>query len=154
MTVETDKEQIKQSVIKPWQFQPNQSGNPSGRPPGTKNKATVTAEIGLETLERIEAMSQPELVNYIIKRVPGAVLRVACMTEEETYEAMLLKLAVGGLTSHDARDTLNYIREWLDRKKGKPVGSSPQIQLAASGDLNVTIRLVDAAGNVEMIEGY
>jgi len=145
MMVETDKKQQKQSVLNPWQFQPGKSGNPAGRPCGSKNKATIAAEIGAETLERIEAMSKPELVNYIIKRVPGAVLRVACMTEEETYQAMLHKLAVGGLTSDDARDTLNYIREWIDRKKGKPVGTAPNINIGAgSGEKKIQIVFMNA----------
>ena len=30
------------SELKPWRFQPGQSGNPTGRPPGARNKLTET----------------------------------------------------------------------------------------------------------------
>ena len=44
----TENSESKQSVDKPWQFKPGQSGNPDGRPKGARNAATVAAEALLD----------------------------------------------------------------------------------------------------------
>ncbi len=85
----------------------------------------------------------------------------ATMTDEETAQAMLDVLAETALKpvlhgtsmKADITSRLTAVERWLDRKKGKPVGTSPLVQIGAAGDLNVMIRLVDSAGNVEVIEG-
>jgi len=128
------------------------SGHPYGRPVGSKNKANLGGPISQETLNLLETLSKDDLIG-VIRRVSGAIWAVGVLTEEETYQAMLDKLAIIGLTTDDVKDSLSYIKEWIDRKKGKPIGTSPTVQIGTSGDLNVMIRLVDAAGKVETIQG-
>ncbi len=120
MEFETDEIQSLQLKNKPWQFQPGESGNPGGKPRGTKNKETIAEEIGEETLAKIKEMPKSELIDLIM-RVSGAMWGVGIMNEEQTAEAMLLKIAINGLTSNDAKTTLENVNAWLDRKKGKAV---------------------------------
>ena len=43
MSQPTKNTDSKSDQLKPWLFQPGQSGNPAGKPPGTKHKATQAA---------------------------------------------------------------------------------------------------------------
>ena len=133
-------------------FAPGVSGNIYGRELGSKNKANLGGPISQETLNLLETLSKEELIG-IIRRVSGAIWAVGIMSEQETYQAMLDKLAIIGLTTNDVKDSLSYIKEWIDRKKGKPVGTSHTVQIGTTGDLNVMIRLVDSQGKIETIEG-
>jgi len=85
--------------------------------------------------------------------VSGAVWGIALKTDEEAYDAICLKLLNAGLADDNISRSLPALKEWLDRRRGKPAGTSPTVQIASSGDLNVMIRLVDSAGNVESIKG-
>jgi len=119
-----------------------------------------SSPISAADLARIEGMSREELVALCWRFACQCGL-VATMTDEETAQAMLDILAetalkpvlYGTSMKADITSRLTAVERWLDRKKGKPVGTSPLIQLGASGDLKVMIRLVDSAGNVEVIEG-
>ena len=119
-----------------------------------------SCDLTASDLSRLEEMTREELV-ALCKRFAAQCGLAATMTDEETAQAMLDVLAETALrpvihgTSMKADITarMTAIEKWMDRKKGKPVGTSPTIQLGASGDLNVMIRLVDSAGNIEMIEG-
>ncbi len=106
--------------------------------------------------------------SYTIDQLKTLVRRLICqcgyaatITDEETAQAMLDVLAETALKpvlhgtsmKADITSRLTAVERWLDRKKGKPIGTSPLVQIGAGGDLNVMIRLVDAAGNVEVIEG-
>lgn len=48
MPKKTDNAVSKPDKGKPWQFQPGQSGNPAGKPPGTLHRATQAALVLLE----------------------------------------------------------------------------------------------------------
>jgi hypothetical protein len=48
MEKETEKTDKKQSHDKPWQFPAGESGNPSGRPKGSRNRATIAMQSLLE----------------------------------------------------------------------------------------------------------
>lgn len=123
-------------------------------------KTAITAPVSTNDLDRLDNMSREELAT-LCRRFACQCGLVTTMTDEETAQAMLDILAetalkpvlYGTSMKADITSRLTAVERWLDRKKGKPVGSSPTIQLGAAGDLNVMIRLVDSAGNVELIEG-
>lgn len=46
--IETENTVTRTDKNKPWQFQPGQSGNPAGKPKGTKHKATLAVATLLE----------------------------------------------------------------------------------------------------------
>lgn len=48
ITVKTENTVTKTDENKPWQFQPGVSGNPNGKPPGTRHKATQAMMTMLE----------------------------------------------------------------------------------------------------------
>ena len=122
MMLESDNKQEIQLKSKPWQFQPGVSGNPLGRPAGTKNHATITAEIGAETLDKLEGMTKRELI-ALIRRVSVAMWGIGVMTDDEAYDAICLKLLHGGLAQTDMWKALPPLKEWTDRKRGKPAQS-------------------------------
>ncbi len=74
MTDKTDKEQ---SQDKPWQFAPGESGNPSGRPRGSRNKATLAVLALMEneaeeiTRKAIEAAKAGDMaaIKLILERL-------------------------------------------------------------------------------------
>jgi hypothetical protein len=70
-------------------------------------------------LAKLEGLSKPELI-ALIRRACLDKARVMLMGEEEQAKAMLDTLAIMALTSDDDKAVLNAIREWLDRKQGKP----------------------------------
>ena len=135
-------------------FPPGNNANPHGRGAGVLNKATPFKEGTLtpETLATLETLSKPQLI-ALIKKVSGAVWGIALKTDEEAYDAICLKLLNAGLADDNISRSLPALKEWLDRRRGKPAGTSPTVQIASAGDLNVMIRLVDSAGNVESIKG-
>lgn len=47
-TTSTENAVSKTDKNRPWQFQPGQSGNPAGKPPGTLHRATQAVQVMLE----------------------------------------------------------------------------------------------------------
>jgi hypothetical protein len=92
----------------------------AGRPPGIQNMPNLGGPLTNEILANLENLSKAQLIN-IIKRVGGAIWGVGLMTDDEAYEAVRLKLLHTGLTSDSANTSLNVIKEWIDRTKGKAV---------------------------------
>ena len=110
----------KNKPARPWLFPPGKSGNPGGRPSGIKNMPDLGGPLTNEILANLENLSKAQLIN-IIKRVGGAIWGVGIMTDDEAYEAVRLKLLHTGLTSESANSSLNVLKEWIDRTKGKAV---------------------------------
>lgn len=81
----------------------------------------VTAPFEVDRTKLAE-MSKSELI-ALICRVGGAVWGVGIMTDDEAYEAACLKLLHGGLTEKDVWKALPTLKEWMDRRKGKPAQS-------------------------------
>lgn len=126
----------------------------------SREQSPANAPLSDEELFGLDSMSREELI-ALVRRFACQCGLVATMSDDETAQAMLdilaetaLKPVLHGTSMKaDIASRLTAVERWLDRKKGKPVGTSPLIQLGTSGDLNVMIRLVDSAGNVEVIEG-
>ncbi len=124
---------------------------------GTSDKTPALTE---EQIGGLDDMSREQLI-ALCRRFACQCGMVATMSDEETAQAMLDILAetalkpvlFGTSMKADITSRLTAVERWLDRKKGKPIGTSPLVQIANAGDLNVMIRLVDSAGNVELIEG-
>lgn len=70
-------------------------------------------------IAKLDDMSKVELIG-VIRRCYATKARVMLMGEEEQARAMLDALAVMALTGDDDKAVLSAIREWLDRKQGKP----------------------------------
>ncbi len=134
-------------------------GNPFPKNAGI-NRPEAQTPIASHELEKLEGMSRDELL-ALVRRFTCQCGYAATMTDEETAQAMMdtlaetaLKPVVHGTSMKaDIAARLTAVEKWLDRKKGKPIGSSPMVQIGASGGVNVMIRLVDSAGNIELIEG-
>jgi hypothetical protein len=56
MTQTTENTDINTDISKPWLFKPGQSGNPSGKPPGARHKATIAAQTLLDG--EVEALTR------------------------------------------------------------------------------------------------
>ncbi len=78
------------------------------------------AAISAEDMAKLDDMSRGELI-ALIRRVSGAIWGIGMLDEDRTAEAMMLKLAINGLTTQDTREALANISQWLDRKKGKAI---------------------------------
>ncbi len=149
-------DQRKQSLYDkmPQLFLPGQSGNPNGRPVGVKNEATIIAEFGQDTLDKLDKMPHKDLVK-LFKQTAGAAgwVKLGLLSQDDIKAATRLRLANIALHNKNDETSLRAISQMLDRLEGKPVGTSPTVQIGTTGDLNVMIRLVDAAGKVETIQG-
>lgn len=71
---------------------------------------------------KLEGMTKEELI-ALLKRIAGAFLGCAVMTDDEAYEAACLKLLHGGLSERDVWKALPTLKEWMDRRRGKPAQS-------------------------------
>lgn len=103
----------------------------------------VEAQTGIDaqTMAAIDQMPVNEL-RELIRSVSGAMWGIGLMDEDATAEAMLLRLAIDGLTTKDARQALANINAWLDRKQGKPVQSIKQ-DTTVSFDLKANTALLN-----------
>ncbi len=131
----TNLEQTKKRPISPGnkignRFKPGESGNPAGRPVGTKNVSTILREM-LERLAPDEITNMKLVKAFVIgKKVTNADVLAAC----------LLKLAI-------VDGELPAIREIIDRLDGKPKQS---LDLGnENGPLTITF---DFHSNAKLIE--
>lgn len=138
-------------------FPPGVSGNPAGKPAGTKNSVQLGGPITQETLDKLETFSKPELIK-LIRKVSGAVWGVGIMNDDEAFEAVRLKLLHTGLTSESANSSLNVLKEWVDRTKGKAPQSiamkidvDPISKLSADRLLKLEQSLAKMTGQEAMI---
>jgi len=92
------------------------------KPPPMKPVVNGLSSIDEQTLSQLENMPKEALIS-LIRRVSGAIWGIGLMTEEEAYEAACLKLLHGGLTERDIWKALPSLKEWMDRRKGKPAQS-------------------------------
>ena len=99
------------------------SGNPDGRVAGSENITSpwFTGELQLSDIERLQALTKSQLIALMTKL--GGIIGYALKSEEEIDEAMMLKLAYSGLTENQVHKYLPAIREYYDRRKGKPAQS-------------------------------
>lgn len=70
-----------------------------------------------DQLARIEDMSRDELIT-LARRCNAALGGVGVLSEDETAEALLLKISAHALSGRGI-DWLSSAREWFDRKRGK-----------------------------------
>lgn len=86
-----------------------------------KGNAPVATAQDVQELPSLDSLSREELI-ALIKRVSGAMGWVCSMTQEETAQAMLDKLALEALgRTAQAKDCISAINAWLDRTQGKAV---------------------------------
>lgn len=145
------------STQKPWLFQKGQVANPTGRPVGAKNMPNLGGPITQEILDKLETFSKPELIK-LIKKVSGAVWGIGIMNDDEAFEAVRLKLLHTGLTSESANSSLNVLKEWADRTKGKAPQSiamkidvDPLSKLSADRLLALEKTLAKVTGQESMV---
>jgi hypothetical protein len=68
-TDNTDEKQTRKPMEKPWLWKPGQSGNPAGRPKGSKNFTTLFRKAVKEVAKKLELGEDPDSVEIeIIKR--------------------------------------------------------------------------------------
>ncbi len=99
-------------------FAPGNVANPNGRGIGTPNKVQLGGPITQETIDKLETFSKSDLIK-LIRKVSGAIWGIGIMSDDEAFEAVRLKLLHTGLTSESANSSLNVLKEWSDRTKGK-----------------------------------
>lgn len=92
--------------------------NPTGRPVGAVNMPNLGGPLTNEILAKLDDFSKSDLIK-LIKKVGGAIWGVGIMSDDEAFEAVRLKLLHTGLTSESANSSLNVLKEWVDRTKGK-----------------------------------
>lgn len=114
-----------------WPFEPGQSGNPSGKPPGTRHKATLAAEVLLNgesenltrkaigmaldgdgaalrlCLERILPPRRDRPVSIALPPLSGAGDAVGAMA------AITAAVATGGLTPSEAGDLSSLVSSYV-----------------------------------------
>lgn len=105
------------AVVNPGAFKPGVSGNPGGKP--SPNRIRLKEKISDRDLAKLDLMTKNQLV-ALIKRCASAIWKYALMDEDESYEAVCLKLLSMGLSEEQSYKALPPLKEWMDRRKGKP----------------------------------
>ena len=84
----------------------------------------------------------------------GRDLIEACLkSEDELYESLLLTGYVMAKNATDWREYHALATFWSERKRGKPSGSAPQVNIGATGDMQVRVILIEPGEQVKQIEG-
>ena len=130
-------------------FAPGQSGNPSGRPRGARNKATIAAEALLEgeaeTLTRklIDKANEgdPSLLRFCVDRIcppqRGRVVAfempqiASAQDAAKAAAAVVAACAAGDISTGEARDFIGLIESY--------------IRLLEAGELELRIAALEAA---------
>lgn len=125
----TDKTDKKQSQAKPWQFSPGQSGNPSGRPKGSRNKTTLALQALLDgegeaiTRQAVELAKMGDItaIKLVMERILPArkdhpvifdlpdIHDVQGVTDAQA--ALVQAVSVGDLTPHEAQQVAALLEQ-------------------------------------------
>ena len=124
MTELTDRNKSEANVseLKPWLFKPGQSGNPTGRPVGARNKLTETF---LEDVYAAWLEHGAQALETMAENDPGAFVKVAAslMPREAT-----LNVGLG-----------EQLANMLERMQDdRPNGTAPIVDITPDGDAVVT----------------
>jgi hypothetical protein len=151
MTKQTTGEQSKTSTadrLKPYQFKPGQSGNPSGLPKGTVSIVAEIRKILRENPERLRALAEKVVeraernidgkeyvyVKEIIERMDG---KVSDKTEIIQTSTDVTEFTI---------DDLKQFREWLNERKNID-NKEPQIEADAPPTSTLSKTDEDEAGS-------
>lgn len=113
--------------LKPHFFKPGESGNPAGKPPGTKNRSTIARKVlemrGLLSKERMKELKEkfPEITDSMtVEEIMTIVMAEgAIMGDDKSYKAVM-DSAYGApkqetsnetnvtLTNFNIKDVLNF----------------------------------------------
>lgn len=118
----------------------------TGDPLPKHSKPPETAQ-DTPDLSALEGLSKDELI-ALVGRMARQCGMVACMTEEETAQAMLDRLAHVALTA-GVKDAVGAINAWLDRVQGRPTQRIEQRTLEVHVDIDA--RRQEARGKAEQL---
>lgn len=85
-----------------------------GQPPAASTWSPTKEEV-----DQISAIPSESLRTLVLRILSQQGL-ITCMSEEQTAQAILDRLASFALT-HEAKEAITAGREWFDRKQGKPM---------------------------------
>ncbi|MDG1286787.1 MAG: DUF5681 domain-containing protein [Rickettsiales bacterium] len=123
----TDNTESEQSEEKPWQFSAGQSGNPSGRPKGSRNRATLAVQALLEgegeaiTRKAIESAKEGDMtaIRLVLERLlpprkdaPVSFELPPLKTAEDlpvAIAALIEAVSIGELTPIEAQSVANLL---------------------------------------------
>lgn len=95
-------------------------------------------------IAELETMPRSDL-EALCRRVCGARWgKVAGLSEDEAYDAVSLKMLHGGLTEKEINKALPPLREWMDRKRGRPKQNvEMNVNMSLSSRLEAAEKLIN-----------